>query len=54
MKINVEIEVNFDHGASGEGIESSEIADAISDAVSGCEGIENNAYVEVKKIKISQ
>jgi len=53
MKIQVEIDVNFDGGLRGEEVVVSDIEDVIADAVSGVEGIEDNASVQVTKIKVS-
>ena len=51
MKIEVEIDVYYDFGAT-ERVNRTQLKDEIGSAVSGCEGIENVASVQVKKIKI--
>jgi hypothetical protein len=54
MKIQVEIEVSFGGGERGEEIQSSDIENAVADAVSAVEGIEDYASVKVTKIKVSR
>jgi hypothetical protein len=51
MKITVEIEVYYDFGAK-ERVNRTQLKDEIESAVSGCEGIENVASVQVKKISV--
>ena len=52
MWINVEVEVRFDEGFDGDGMDTLEVSDAIAEAVSDCEGISGCAEVEIYKIHV--